>query len=912
MKAKQFKKISAVFALSLTLAGTAASVCLPLLSVQAEGKNIIKGTQVKALTTEQQVLDAVKAAKAAGVTVNEKGRATKTVASKDYDATKKVVSDGYAQQIKTLNERTTKQKAQDAKYQKELADWNAKYNNSNDASDVVDPNTLIQKLVLNAEPDAKMNVKNFNPNKVTGRELSKGTVDSKYSAVYSGNGLSHKDQVLGAYEMASKDGNAVTGDLGEVTYTNLKHSEYDGKKITKIVITYSNLKAGASNQKINDGRPSALAAADPTVTLSYFNSDGVTYTPKYYTEDGKQVDFSQRYAYLSFGSLNSNGNVIEKAQVIDGGKAIGFSGSSVTAHKNGWLYSDKSNEYADIPEKFKGWDDEKSPEAAYGAGLVDIKTNKLAINYAANGKVYVWARASTTIPQSIVPPKPVKPAPLKADYQFTDIKVTSDKPIKTADKEGNLVLTGDVITQHISQNTGIGNDNTKYWIGDAIFYGKDGKLPVKYSLKDFTITNSKGKDVSGLFKLTESEGTVTNKKARLIKATPIDGKKLADDTYTLNAKETAIGDIAADKITDVGISMAGNTGEHYYPQLDPKAQKHWTDGDKSTDGKKYMAGELADATVSTDYPDQSKLADKITKLGLIDDYSNFAKYVEYKSSKVFEGTKDVTSEYTITNKDNKVMALRKDPTKATAGKAKLVTTFKIKDNVPNGTTFTNAGSFILNGITTPTTKPKIETYDPKAIKDVEAGTVKGETDATIDKKEVKKGDKLTYILGSNDLPANRKDDIKSHVSKDTLPKEVEYNGFKAYLPDGKGGFTDVTKDVTLKADTTKHNLEFTEGKALLDGYNKDKTKATKTVIIDVYVTAKQDGSAFNNTYTLLTNGHADTSNKVENRTPNAKQPEKPSKPETPNKPETPSKPELPQTGSAVGKTTLWDFIKNLF
>ncbi|MEJ1319604.1 hypothetical protein QY890_01230 [Latilactobacillus sakei] len=231
-----------------------------------------------------------------------------------------------------------------------------------------------------------------------------------------------------------------------------------------------------------------------------------------------------------------------------------------------------------------------------------------------------------------------------------------------------MVLTGDVITQHISQNTGIGNDNTKYWIGDAIFYGKDGKLPVKYSLKDFIITNSKGKDVSGLFKLTESEGTVTNKKARLIKATPIDGKKLADDTYTLHAKETAIGDIAADKITDVGISMAGNTGEHYYPQLDPKAQKHWTDGNKTTDGKQYVVGDLAEATVSSDYPDQSKLVNKVTKIGLVDDYSNFAKYVDYKSSKVFEGAKDVTSEYTITNKDGKVTALRKEPTKATAVK----------------------------------------------------------------------------------------------------------------------------------------------------------------------------------------------------------------------------------------------------
>lgn len=897
---KRVKKISMVIALSLTISGTAASVCLPVLNAHADNLSQIKGTKTAAqTTTEQQVLDAVKAAKAAGVTVNEKTRTTKTVASKDYEATKKAVSDGYAQQIKTLNDQATKQKAQDAKYQKDLADWNAKYNNNNDPDGTVDPDSLIQKLVLNSEPDAKMSVKNLNPDKVDARVLSDQQQDPNFAIFGEGDG--HQNQVLGAYAMSAKGRNDVDGNLGEVTYTNLKNSEYNGQKIAKIVITFSDLKLGGNYTVVNQGRPSVLAAKDPYVTLSYFNTSSVTYAPKYYTEDGKQINFSEKHAYISLGSLNSDGgDYIEKAQVLTGGKAFTFSGSSVSAHKDSVLYSDKANGDGTIPAEYQGWDNAGSPKAAYGAGLVSVNSSNFKVRYFVdkpeNGQ-YVWAKAGTTLPQSIVPPKPVKPAPLKADYQFTDIKVTPDQPNKTADKDGNSVLKGDVITQHISQATGVGNDNTKYWVGDAIFYDKDGKLPVKYDLKDFTVTDSKGKDVTKLFKLSESDGTVTNKKAKLIKATPINGKTLTDDTYTLNAKETAIGDLSADKITDVGISMSGNTGEHSYPQINPKAEKHWTDGDKSTDNQAYMAGDLADATVSTDYPDQTKLVNKVSKIGLVDDYSNFAKYVDYKSSKVFEGTKEVTAEYTITNKDGKVTAVRKDPTKAAAGKAKLVTTFKIKENVPSGTVFTNSGSYILNDLTTPSDKPKINTYDPKAVKDVEAGTVKGDTDATIDKKEVKKGDKMTYILSSDDLPANRKDDIKSRVSKDPLPDGVEYNDFKAYLPDGKGGYTDVTKDVTLKADATKHQLEFTEGKALLDGYNKDKTKAAKTVVIDIYVTASKDNVSFENTYTLDTNDHTDTSNKVENHT--GKAPEQP-------------KQDLPQTGSQVGQSTLWSFLKGLF
>ncbi|PEG95614.1 hypothetical protein CP360_11385, partial [Lactobacillus sp. UMNPBX9] len=83
-------------------------------------------------------------------------------------------------------------------------------------------------------------------------------------------------------------------------------------------------------------------------------------------------------------------------------------------------------------------------------------------------------------------------------------------------------------------------------------------------------------------------------------------------------------------------------------------------------------------------------------------YSKFAKLVDYKSAKVLENGKDVTSEYTIKNANGHVTAVRKDASKTPAGNVQLLVDFEIHKDVKSGTELVNGGSGTLNKNTVPT------------------------------------------------------------------------------------------------------------------------------------------------------------------------------------------------------------------
>ncbi|MGN9008903.1 SspB-related isopeptide-forming adhesin, partial [Ligilactobacillus salivarius] len=124
--------------------------------------------------------------------------------------------------------------------------------------------------------------------------------------------------------------------------------------------------------------------------------------------------------------------------------------------------------------------------------------------------------------------------------------------------------------------------------------------------------------------------------------------------------------------------------------------KHWVEGDQNVDGKIYVNGSTAHAQVSMTLPDQSKLINKLSNVSIDDDYSKFAKLVDYKSAKVLENGKDVTSEYTIKNANGHVTAVRKDASKTPAGNVQLLVDFEIHKDVKSGTELVNGGSGTLN------------------------------------------------------------------------------------------------------------------------------------------------------------------------------------------------------------------------
>nr|WP_239456657.1 SspB-related isopeptide-forming adhesin [Ligilactobacillus salivarius] len=298
----------------------------------------------------------------------------------------------------------------------------------------------------------------------------------------------------------------------------------------------------------------------------------------------------------------------------------------------------------------------------------------------------------------------------------------------------------------------------------------------------------------------------------------------------------------------------------------PDGEKHWVLDNNVTDNKIYFSGDKAVAQVSVDLPDASKLATPLNKLVLVDNYSDFADKVKLDSAKVLENGKDVTSEYDLTNKDGKVVATRKDAAKTPSGKAVLVTTFTINNGIENATALHNKGSVTVDSITDEVPDIPIVVFTPKAHKDVElGGDVKGDTENSVDGSLILNGSVVTYPITTSDLPAERAEDITKRVVKDTLDKNAEFVGFKAWIENDKGELEDVTSH--YKLDKNGQDLTFTEDSYLLGLYNKDKSKQTHTPIIDLVVKVKGDAQKINNKAMVLTNDNVTETNEVSVDTP---------------------------------------------
>ncbi|MGK4165912.1 SspB-related isopeptide-forming adhesin [Ligilactobacillus salivarius] len=298
----------------------------------------------------------------------------------------------------------------------------------------------------------------------------------------------------------------------------------------------------------------------------------------------------------------------------------------------------------------------------------------------------------------------------------------------------------------------------------------------------------------------------------------------------------------------------------------PDGEKHWVLDNNVTDNKIYFSGDKAVAQVSVDLPDASKLATPLNKLVLVDNYSDFADKVKLDSAKVLENGKDVTSEYDLANKDGKVIATRKDATKTPSGKAVLVTTFTINNGIENATALHNKGSVTVDSITDEVPDTPIVVFTPKAHKDVElGGDVKGDTENSVDGSLILNGSTVTYPITTSDLPAERAEDITKRVVKDTLDKNAEFVGFKAWIENDKGELEDVTSH--YKLEQKGQDLTFTEDSHLLGLYNKDKSKQTHTPIIDLVVKVKGDAQKITNKATVLTNDNVTETNEVSVDTP---------------------------------------------
>ena len=260
--------------------------------------------------------------------------------------------------------------------------------------------------------------------------------------------------------------------------------------------------------------------------------------------------------------------------------------------------------------------------------------------------------------------------------------------------------------------------------------------------------------------------------------------------------------------------------------------KHWVEGSQVVDGKVYVDGSTAHAQVTTTLPDPSTLSDKLTNVQLTDDYSKFATLVDVEKTQVLENGKDVTSQYTITNKDGLITATRKDASAAPAGNAQLNVDFKIHSDVKTDTDLINAGSATINKNTVPTNTPKIITYRPQGEKHWMLNN------AQTDNKIYISGDQATAQIAVA-MPAN--------LAKPLTKFQITDN-YSAFVDDVKlvkATVLENGKDVTSEYNITNEN-----GKAVAT--RKDASKVNGGTAI--FVTTFQINNDVNGGKVLQNNG----------------------------------------------------------
>ena len=216
----------------------------------------------------------------------------------------------------------------------------------------VDPTTLAQHLILQSEPQARSEyeIQDNNGKWTTADKNDVVTVTRDPNAPFVND--PNNPSVNPAYAVHLKNNNQVTVPIIQITYTNLKNSEYDGKPLGKIVETFSDVHA----TDINDSEAALYISTNPTNGWLYTHCDGVTVTIQLYDNQAKQIKIDSS-AYVSVSSLNSNWLTAtpngetsdikgrtEAAQLLSKGSAMSIPESSVQVFPYNTVFSPSDNE----------------------------------------------------------------------------------------------------------------------------------------------------------------------------------------------------------------------------------------------------------------------------------------------------------------------------------------------------------------------------------------------------------------------------------------------------------------------------------------------------------------------------------------------------------------------------------------
>ena len=232
------------------------------------------------------------------------------------------------------------------------------------------------------------------------------------------------------------------GEFLRLEYTGFQNSKYGNVDIEKILVSFSGWKPNYERDKYD---PSGIYFNNKlTDGFWYVHSDGVTVNITLYDKEGNPIDLKDGTAYITAGSLNSEGTgskYIEKAEIINdkehneyGGSGLALPESTVKVHEGAGiyggdvLYSEKNNEvlviYGDVNDKtirkqtqaainawgdtetnraiinkYINWDNSNdNKKAIFGAGLFKVHGKKIKIRFS-TGIGSAWATYSTSIPK---------------------------------------------------------------------------------------------------------------------------------------------------------------------------------------------------------------------------------------------------------------------------------------------------------------------------------------------------------------------------------------------------------------------------------------------------------------------------------------------------------------------------------
>ncbi|WP_049553235.1 antigen I/II family LPXTG-anchored adhesin [Streptococcus sanguinis] len=274
-----------------------------------------------------------------------------------------------------------------------------------------------------------------NANYQTNQQESFGTV-GKYAG-YSSNVTSGKGPTEWSSVLLSR------GQSATATYTNLQGTYYRGKKVSKIVYTYT---LDPSSQFKNDKAWLGIFK-DPTMGVfasAYTGNleDATSLFVKtefvFYDDKGQPINFEQ--ALMSVASLNREANSIEMAKDYTG-TFNKISGSSI-GEKNGQIYATESENFREgeggsrftmyTRRGVPGWDTTDATNSWYGAGAVEISgtTNSMTIGTISSSEVL--GQPAATDPRradKLAPKKPNIWFAINGDIRATDLPViTVEEP----------------------------------------------------------------------------------------------------------------------------------------------------------------------------------------------------------------------------------------------------------------------------------------------------------------------------------------------------------------------------------------------------------------------------------------------------------------------------------------------------